>query len=127
MIGHKEERWRTFGWAAARADDVMNLVPARLAGVLIVVCGAGGWQTLWRDAPKHASPNAGWPEAAMAGTLHVSLGGPARYDGVMHDRAILGDGPAPRIDDLRRGLRLYVRACAVLWLLIAAGGLACQL
>ena len=69
MIGHKEPRWRSFGWAAARLDDVMNLVPARLAGALIAVAGAGGWRTMIRDAGKHASPNAGWPEAAMAGAL----------------------------------------------------------
>lgn len=127
MIGHREERWRAFGWAAARADDVMNLIPARLAGALIVLCGRGGWRIMWRDAPKHASPNAGWPESAMAGALQVRLGGPARYDDVVHDRAVLGEGAAPNAGDLRRGLGLYVRACAVLWLAIVGGGLAWQL
>ncbi|MDX2295901.1 CobD/CbiB family cobalamin biosynthesis protein, partial [Streptomyces roseofulvus] len=56
MIGHREEPWRAFGWAAARGDDAMNLVPARLAGVLICLCGGRGWRILWRDASRHASP-----------------------------------------------------------------------
>ncbi|MET0988931.1 MAG: adenosylcobinamide-phosphate synthase CbiB, partial [Steroidobacteraceae bacterium] len=69
VIGHREERWRAFGWAAARLDDVTNLVPARIAGVLIAVAAGRGFAVMWRDASKHASPNAGWPEAAMAGAL----------------------------------------------------------
>jgi adenosylcobinamide-phosphate synthase len=67
MIGHIEPRWRAFGWAAARLDDVANFVPARIAGVLLALAGARGFRVMWRDAPKHASPNAGWPEAAAAG------------------------------------------------------------
>jgi adenosylcobinamide-phosphate synthase len=121
MIGHMEPRWRSFGWAAARTDDVMNLVPARLAGVLLVLAGGGGWKTMIRDAGKHASPNAGWPEAAMAGVLGVKLGGPAAYDGeVMKDRPVLGDGRAPDAADLRRGLQVYARACGLLWLCVGA-------
>jgi len=123
MIGHMEPRWRAFGWAAARADDLLNLVPARIAGLLIVLVGRRGLRTMLRDAPAHASPNAGWPEAAMAGALGVSLGGPASYDGVPTARPRFGNGPAPTARDLRRGLRLYVRACALLWAAIAAGGL----
>ena len=73
-----------------------------------------------RDAPRHASPNAGWPEAAMAGALGVRLGGPAAYDGVLTDRPTFGDGPRPTARDLRRGLALYVRACALLWLVTGA-------
>ena len=76
LIGHREPRWRAFGWASARApDDLVNLIPARIAGALIALAGGGGWRTMLRDAPRHASPNAGWPEAAMAGTLGVQLGG----------------------------------------------------
>lgn len=116
MIGHLEERWRSFGWAAARLDDLANLVPARIAGFMLAAAGPGGFRVMWRDAPKHASPNAGWPEAALAGGLAVRLGGPAYYDGVLHNRAIFGDGRTPRVDDLRRGLRVYMRACALLWL-----------
>lgn len=121
LIGHKEPRWRDFGWAAARADDVMNLAPARLAGALIAAAGGAGWRIMARDARRHASPNAGWPEAAMAGALGVRLGGPVAYDGVMTDRPTFGDGPAPTPGDLRRALDLYVRACVLLWAVVAVG------
>jgi adenosylcobinamide-phosphate synthase len=119
MIGHKEERWRHFGWAAARLDDVVNLVPARLAGVLLACSAGRGFQTMWRDASKHASPNAGWPEAALAGALDVRLGGPASYDGVVHARPHFGDGGDAQVNDLPRALTLYKRACALQWLLLA--------
>lgn len=120
LIGHREPRWRMFGWAAARADDVANLIPARIAGALLAIAGGGGLLVMWRDAPKHASPNAGWPEAAMAGALRVRLGGPASYDGVMHERPIFGGGSSPTATDLDRGLRIYVIACGLLWLVAAA-------
>lgn len=122
LIGHREPRWRMFGWAAARADDVANLLPARIAGLLLAAAGGGGIRIMFRDAAKHASPNAGWPEAAMAGALAVRLGGPASYDGSMHERPIFGDGAVPTADDLARGLRTYFRACALLWLLAALAG-----
>ena len=124
LIGHREPRWRDFGWAAARADDVMNLLPARIAGAAVALAGKGGWGVMWRDAPKHPSPNAGWPEAAMAGALGVRLGGVAAYDGVAHLRPVLGDGRTPGPNDLRRGLALYVRACALLWIVLLLGALA---
>jgi adenosylcobinamide-phosphate synthase len=111
LIGHKEERWRAFGWAAARADDVANLIPARIAGLLLVLAGFSGLGVMFKDASRHASPNAGWPEAAMAGALGVRLGGPTAYDGVVHERPVFGTGPAPAVADLTRGLRLYVIAC----------------
>lgn len=123
MIGHLEPKWRDFGWAAARADDVMNLIPARLAGGLIAIAGRGGWRVMFRDARKHASPNAGWPEAAMAGALKVELGGPARYDGVPYDRPVFGSGPRPAARDLGRGLMVFLGACWVMWGLLAVGGL----
>lgn len=119
LIGHREPRWKDFGWAAARTDDVMNLAPARLAGALIAMAGGGGWTTMLRDARRHASPNAGWPEAAMAGALRVRLGGPVAYDGVLTDRPVFGDGPTPTVPDLRRALRIYVRACGLLWVAVA--------
>lgn len=122
LVGHKEARWRAFGWAAARSDDLMNLPPARIAGALICVAGSGGWRTMATQAARHASPNAGWPEAAMAGALGVELGGRVAYDGVPADRPLFGDGgAAPDAAALRRALRLYRRACALLWLLV--GGL----
>jgi adenosylcobinamide-phosphate synthase len=123
MIGHLEPRYRAFGWAAARTDDLMNLIPARLAGALIALAGAGGWRVMVRDAPRHASPNAGWPEAAMAGALRIQVGGPAVYDGVMLERPRFGVGRAADAGDVRRGLVLYRRACALLWSGLAAGAL----
>lgn len=124
MIGHMEPRWSAFGWAAARTDDVMNWIPARIAGALIALAGAGGWRVMLRDAHRHASPNAGWTEAAMAGVLRVRLGGPVRYDGVMSDRPFFGDGAPPSAADLTRGLRVYGVACALLLMLLIVGGFA---
>ena len=124
LIGHREDRWRAFGWAAARADDVANLVPARIAGALLALAGLGGWAVMLSDASKHASPNAGWPEAAMAGALRVKLGGPTAYDGVVHERPVFGTGPAPGVADLSRGLRIYIVGCGLLWAVIAAVGVA---
>ncbi|WP_374526657.1 adenosylcobinamide-phosphate synthase CbiB [Sphingopyxis sp.] len=122
LIGHREARWRAFGWAAARADDLANLVPARLAGILLCLAG-GGWRIMFRDAGKHASPNAGWPEAAIAGALGLRLAGPIAYDGVMHAKPWIGDGRTnASAHDIRRALRLYVLACLLLWPI--AGGLA---
>jgi len=123
MIGHLEPRYRAFGWAAARTDDLMNLIPARLAGALIVLAGAGGWSVMVRDAPRHASPNAGWPEAAMAGALGLQLGGPAAYDGKILERPRFGAGRAAGADDVRRGLGVYRRACVLLWSMLAVGAL----
>ncbi|CAH0356831.1 adenosylcobinamide-phosphate synthase [Novosphingobium aromaticivorans] len=127
MIGHREERWRAYGWAAARTDDAMNLIPARLSGLLICLCGGGGWRILWRDASRHASPNAGWPEAAMAGALGLRLAGPIAYDGILSDKLWIGEGDRPaRTEDIWRGLGIYARACLCLWFMAAgiAGGAA---
>lgn len=124
LIGHREERWRAFGWAAARIDDLANLLPARLGGALICLAAGHGWKTMWRDAGQHASPNAGWTEAAMAGALRLRLAGPIAYDGVLHDKPWIG--PEGRGDagaaDIRRALTIYRRACLLLWLI--AGGVA---
>lgn len=120
MIGHRDERHADFGWAAARTDDAINLIPARLSGALIAAVGGGGWQAMVRDAPHHASPNGGWPEAAMAGALGRRLGGPVTYDGESADRVYLGDGPAPDAASLAAALRIYRRACLGLWLLAGA-------
>lgn len=123
MIGHREEPFRMFGWAAARSDDVLNYVPARLAGVLICIAGAGGWAILWRDARKHASPNSGWPEAAMAGALRLRLAGPIFYERILHDKPWIGNGTAQAgAPDITRSLDVYLRACLLLW--IVAGVMA---
>ena len=126
LIGHREERWRAFGWAAARTDDIANLVPARLSGVLLCIAGGGGWRTMIRDAGNHASPNAGWPEAAMAGALGVRLAGPIAYDGIVAAKPYIGDGRTDvTATDLRAALGIYRRACILL--LVMAGALAWQL
>ena len=123
LIGHREEQWRAFGWAAARTDDGLNLIPARLAGILLCLIGPGGWRIMWRDARKHASPNAGWTEAAMAGVLHIRLAGPVAYDGLSHAKPWIGNGTAQAdARHIRRALHIYVRACLCLWLI--AGGVA---
>ena len=125
MIGHKEPRWRAFGEASARTDDLMNLIPARIAGALIVAAARGrGWAVMRRDAKLHASPNAGWPEAAMAGALGVSLGGPATYDGVASERPVLGEGARPSPADLARGLGLFRIAYILLAVLFVVLGIA---
>lgn len=117
LIGHREPRWRAFGWAAARTDDALNLIPARLAGALLCLVGAGGWRIMWRDAGKHASPNAGWTEAAMAGALGLSLAGPIAYDTVVAMKPWIGEGRRDAdARDIGRALVLYVRACLALWL-----------
>jgi adenosylcobinamide-phosphate synthase len=113
MIGHRSPRYERFGWAAARFDDALNLVAARVTGVLVVICapvvGGSSWGALraWlRDAGRHPSPNAGIVEAAFAGALGVRLGGPTRYAHQLELRPTLGDGPAPQISDLVRAVRL---------------------
>ncbi|WP_156842542.1 adenosylcobinamide-phosphate synthase CbiB [Novosphingobium aquimarinum] len=118
LIGHPEAAHRAFGWASARMDDVANLIPARLCATLLCLAAMGGWRTVWRDHAKHASPNAGWPEAAMAGALRVRLAGPITYDGVIAAKPWIGDGRAAKPADIRRALSIYVRACALCWLLV---------
>ena len=94
MIGHRSERFAEFGWAAARLDDVLNWVPARLAGLLICAVGGGraAMEVMWRDAPLHKSPSAGWPEAATAASLGIALAGPRVYDGVLTDDPYMNAG-----------------------------------
>ena len=122
LIGHPEQPLRAFGWASARCDDALNLVPARLAGVLLCLAGGKGWRVLWCDHARHASPNAGWPEAAMAGALNVRLAGPVSYEGRLQDKAWIGNGPPPTTESMHKAEAILVRACAML--LLIAGGLA---
>ena len=127
MIGHKTPKYVDFGWAAARTDDVVNWPAARLS-VLWLALGAaatglspgGALATAWRDAGKHDSPNAGWPEAAMAGALGVRLLGPRSYDGEFVDEAWMGNGRTDmKADDVRTALRLYRAACGAQLLVLA--------
>jgi len=123
MIGHRSERYRAFGWAAARFDDLANLVPAPLSGLLLSCAAlfAGDARpgqalaTMLRDGRKHRSPNAGWPEAAMAGALGLALAGPRHYaEGAVNDPWI-GAGTARAIPaDIARALGLYRVACLLL-------------
>ena len=117
MIGHRTPRHEAFGWAAARFDDLINLPASRLTALLIVlgaffVGGASAtnaWSAVWRDAGKHRSPNAGWPEAAMAGALGLALAGPRVYGGVLVDDVFMGEGGRREAAsaDIRRALKLY--------------------
>jgi adenosylcobinamide-phosphate synthase len=115
LIGHKEAPFTDFGWAAARLDDLLNWVPARISGLLLCMAGCGGWTVLWRDHGRHASPNAGWPEAAMAGALGIRLAGPVCYDGLWHDKAWIGDGSEAGLAAMRAAVGVYLRACLLLW------------
>jgi len=133
MIGHRSPRYIDFGWAAARLDDLVNLPCSRLTGCLFAAAaglansnrGRTTLTIMMRDARKHASPNAGWPESALAGALGIRLGGPRSYDGRTVDLATMGDGRADlEANDIRRGLKLYGRALtvfAVAMLVIAIG------
>ncbi|WP_176597946.1 adenosylcobinamide-phosphate synthase CbiB [Sphingobium sp. 15-1] len=121
MVGHKEAPFTDFGWAAARFDDLLNWAPARLAALVLCIAGRGGWVVMWRDHGRHASPNAGWPEAAMAGALGIRLAGPIRYDGVLHDKPWIGTGGAADVRAMRAALRIYAWACLMLWGLTAIG------
>jgi adenosylcobinamide-phosphate synthase len=123
MVGHKSERYRDFGWASARFDDIVNWIPARLTALLIAGASfvvrrtdpEAAWSMALRDAKMHASPNAGWPEAAFAGALGISLGGPRAYAGEMHDLPTFGDGrSALTASDILSALVLYWAAMNVL-------------
>ncbi|MBN3456855.1 cobalamin biosynthesis protein [Mycobacterium sp. DSM 3803] len=113
MIGHHSPRYERFGWAAARFDDALNYVPARVTGLLVAVCApvVGGsaraalraWR---RDASRHPSPNAGVVEASFAGALGVRLGGPTQYAHRLEIRPTLGDGRVPEVPDVARAVRL---------------------
>lgn len=120
MVGHRTTRFEAFGWASARADDAIAFIPARLSGALICLAGRGGWRVMLRDARHHASPNAGLPEAAMAGALGCRLGGPVSYDGESAMRPVMGEGAQPAAADLDRALTVYRGACLLLWLIAGA-------
>ncbi|MBG0809481.1 cobalamin biosynthesis protein CobD [Methylosinus sp. H3A] len=130
MIGHRTMRHEAFGWASARLDDLLNLPAARLSALLVASGAAmtGGsfrasLSTCRRDASAHASPNAGWPEAAMAGALGIRLGGPRAYGAHEVDGAWLGSGRAEAAPaDIRRALRIF--RCAAATAICGFGGAA---
>lgn len=123
MIGHRTPRHNAFGWAAARIDDVANLVPARLTGLLFAAVSAQprvAFNTMMKYARHHRSPNAGWPESSMAGALGVRLSGPRIYAGRLSEEPwVNGTAPDPGPDDLKRALALYRRAMLVLGAVLA--------
>ena len=135
MIGHRTERHRAFGWAAARLDDLVNLPASRIAALLIVAaaatdsCGTAlageAWRSVLRDARHHRSPNAGYPEAAFAGALGLALAGSRVYGGVKVDDAMMGQGRRDATAaDIRAALVLYRRADAILLGLVTAAAAA---
>ncbi len=128
MIGYRDKKYAAFGFTAAKLDDILNFVPARLAG-LIIVCAAivaprtnpaRAFTTMWRDAAKHKSPNAGWPEAAMAGALGLALAGPRRYARHTQNDPWIGNGTA-RVQPghMDRALYVFMVACLINALLVA--------
>jgi adenosylcobinamide-phosphate synthase len=128
MIGHLTKRYADFGWAAARLDDLVNLPASRLSALFLIAAAATGlrfdagaaWSAMWQDASRHRSPNAGYPEAAMAGALGLSLAGPRVYDGIKVDDAVIGFGRRDAdAADIRQALALFRRADAMLIVLLA--------
>ncbi|MEM0985087.1 MAG: adenosylcobinamide-phosphate synthase CbiB [Pseudomonadota bacterium] len=116
MIGHKTDRYAAFGGFAARLDDVANLIPSRLTAVLIAVASLkpAAFKVMVRDARNHRSPNAGWPEAGIAGALGVRLSGPRTYEDETSDDAWLNsEARDPAARDLQDGLKLYIRAMVI--------------
>ncbi len=123
MIGHRTQRHEAFGWAAARLDDLINLPASRLSALLLIAAAAlskdadtgSAWRAVRRDAARHRSPNAGYPEAAMAGALGLSLAGPRSYGGMSVNDASMGDGRRDaNAADIRRALVLFQGADAIL-------------
>lgn len=120
MIGYRTGRYEYLGKAAARLDDLANLIPARLTALALVGAswslgpgfdGKNAWRMTWRDGHQHSSPNAGYPEAAVAGALGIQLGGPSRYWGTLVEKPTLGDACHPlRPEHITQSLRLLDRA-----------------
>ena len=122
MIGYRNAKYQAFGFTAARLDDVLNLIPARLGGLVITLAATvspkanplRAFSTMWHDASKHKSPNAGWPEGAMAGALNLSLAGPRKYAQHTQNDPWIGTGSArASAIDVDRALYIYSVACLI--------------
>ncbi|MBC7953705.1 MAG: cobalamin biosynthesis protein [Rhodospirillaceae bacterium] len=122
MVGYRNDKYRAFGWASARLDDWLNLIPARLAGLILSFAALFAtkgrpWRalcTMVTDSRHHKSPNSGWPEAAMAGALDLALGGPRKYPGLVVDEKWIGAGRArAEVADIDRALHLFSAACLI--------------
>lgn len=129
MVGYKTERYRDFGWASARFDDVLGWGPARLSAAVVALAAplvGGGveetWTTAFRDGPLLESPNSGFPMAAFAGALRRRLCGPVSYFGSVEEKPFVGRGPGPDGLDLERGLSLYWAASLLLALFVVLAG-----
>jgi adenosylcobinamide-phosphate synthase len=124
MIGYRNARYREFGWAAARLDDLLNLIPARLTGLAIALLSGqlGAWPAIVQDARRHRSPNAGWPEAAMARALDLALAGPRSYDGQMRDLAWVNGSARREIGaaDIDAAVRMLWRVWALALFMVIA-------
>jgi adenosylcobinamide-phosphate synthase len=128
MIGHRTARYSAFGWAAARLDDLINLPASRLSALFLILAATAisaspqrAAQAVWRDARRHRSPIAGWPEAAMAGALGLRLAGPRVYGETLVDDAFMGNGRREATAaDIVKALRMYKAACVTQWLVLLA-------
>ena len=129
MIGHRNDQFHAFGGFAARLDDLANYIPARITALLFSMAAfkSPALKIAFRDAKQHRSPNAGWPEAAMAGALSVRLSGPRKYGDVISDEPWLnGDAGDPTSADLKFGMHIYVKGmmvAAIVCAIVALGTL----
>ena len=128
MVGYKNEKYKNFGWASARFDDIVNFIPARVTGILIpfvALCpgfdGRNSWRIFWRDRKKHPSPNSAHAEAAFAGALTVRLGGVSTYSGVPSRKEYLGDANRPLEIDMIRRAQLLMFATSAIFLVFGLG------
>ncbi|SES87945.1 adenosylcobinamide-phosphate synthase CbiB [Anaerobranca gottschalkii] len=128
MVGYKNEKYQHFGWASAKIDDLFNYIPARITGFLYIISAyiwkmdyKNSWRILLRDRSKHASPNAGWPESAVAGALKIQLGGPNRYFGKVVDKEYIGDRiKKVEYKDILRVNKLMYTATMIFLILMSA-------
>jgi len=130
MVGYKNEKYQEFGWASARMDDAVNLIPSRLTGFMMLLANRPfktnrktAWRILFRDAKKHPSPNSGWCEAAAAALLGVQLGGINTYKGMVSNRARMGDSLFPlESKDILKMNRILSQTVVLFLILLLLGG-----
>ncbi|EKN65727.1 cobalamin biosynthesis protein [Neobacillus bataviensis LMG 21833] len=135
MVGHMNERYKEFGWASAKWDDVMNWVPSRLTGIIMLIGklpvgrdNRKAWSILFRDAKKHPSPNSGWGEAAVAAILGIQLGGKNYYKGMISNRAKMGEALSPiQPDHILKANGILGRTVFLFLLFLWLGGMLVEL